>query len=171
MNSDSVTNVWLKRNPLTFAAADDISRLITYTPHLRTLDLDQTELGDAGVTDLFDRLARDGKPVSLRHIYLNATGIGKIGAKALARYLASSHCELEALYMSNNPLGNAGVAALAAGLKSNKSLTRLTLASVGMSDHGIIAICDALAQHPKLIALDIGQSYSTEDLESRYELR
>ena len=167
VNSSSVTNVWLKRNPLGPAAADDVFRLITQTPNLRTLDLDQTELGDAGVEDLFNKLATHDKPVALRHVYLNAIGIGAKGAVAIAQYLASPHCALDALYMTNNPLGNAGVAALAIGVKSNTSLTRLTLASVGVSDEGIIALCGALEQHPKLITLDIGQSYATEDLDSR----
>jgi hypothetical protein len=64
-------------------------------------------------------------------IYLNAVGIGSNGATAIAKFLASPHCTLDALYMSNNPMGDIGVTALAAGLKSNKSLTRLTLTSTG----------------------------------------
>ena len=167
VNSARVTNIWLKRNPLSSAAADDVLRLITQTPNLRTLDLDQTEFGDAGVTSLFQGLALHGKPVALRHIYLNATGIGEKGAAAIAQYLGSPHCKLDAVYVSNNPLGNAGVAALAAGLKENKSLTRLTLASVGVSDDGIIALCNGLKQHPKVVTLDVGQSFTTEDLDSR----
>ena len=166
--STSVTNIWLKRNPLGPAAAEDLFRLITETPNLRTLDLDQIELGDVGVEKLFNALAEHKKPVALRHIYLNASGIGCNGATAIAKYLASQHCALEAIYTTNNPLGNDGVSALAAGVKKNKSLTRLTLASVGLSDNGIIDLCDALERHPKLMALDIGQSYSTVDLDSRY---
>lgn len=39
VKSPAITNVWLKRNPLGSAAADDVFRLITQTPNLRTLDL------------------------------------------------------------------------------------------------------------------------------------
>jgi hypothetical protein len=57
VKSVSVTNIWLKRNPLTHAATDDLFRLSTQCANLRTLDLAQTELGDAGITDLFSKLA------------------------------------------------------------------------------------------------------------------
>ncbi|KAF2174518.1 RNI-like protein [Zopfia rhizophila CBS 207.26] len=170
VRSTSVTNIWLKRNPLLPSAADDVFRLITQTKNLRTLDLDQTELGDAGVAELFSKLARcqPQEPLALRHIYLNAVGIGVKAAGAIASYLSSPHCTLDSLYTTNNPLGSAGVAALAAGLKQNKTLTRLTLASVGMGDDGAIALCDALQEHPMMATLDIGQSYSTQDLGMRY---
>lgn len=167
VKSTSVTNIWLKRNPLGPKSADDVFGLITTAANLRTLDLDQTELGDAGVAKIFTALAHHERPVALRHIYLNAVGIGNDGAEAIAKYLASPHCALDALYATNNPLGNNGVTALAAGLKQNKSLSRLTLASVGVSDDGVIALCDALEHHPRLVTLDIGQSYATEDLGSR----
>jgi beta-lactamase superfamily II metal-dependent hydrolase len=64
-------------------------------------------------------------------------------------------------------MGNAGVAALASGLKQNKSLSRLGLASVGVSDDGTIALCQALQNHAKLTMLDVGQAYATEDLNAR----
>lgn len=48
VKSSTITNVWLKRNPLGVDAVKDVFRLITETRNLRTLDLDQTELGDTG---------------------------------------------------------------------------------------------------------------------------
>jgi len=170
VKSTSVTNIWLKRNPLMPAAADDLFRLITQTSNLRTLDLDQTELGDVGVAELFGKLAQHvpKKPLALRHIYLNAVGIGQKGATAIADFLASPHCTLDAIYGTNNPLGNNGASALAAGLKKNKSLTRLTLGSTGMGDDGAIALCVALEDHPTMAVLDLSQHFSTPDLGSRY---
>lgn len=169
VQSTSVTNIWLKRNPLMPAAADHLFRLITQTTNLRTLDLDQTELGDTGVAELFDKLAQHvpAKPVSLRHIYLNAVGIGVKAATAIGAYLASPYCTLDALYATNNPMGSAGVTALAAGLKKNKTLSRLTLASVGLTDEGAIALCEALYDHPNVATLDMGQHFATQDLGSR----
>ncbi|KAF2108020.1 hypothetical protein BDV96DRAFT_588101 [Lophiotrema nucula] len=168
VKSTSVTNIWLKRNPLLAASAKDAFRLITEAANLRTLDLDQTELGDEGVAELFSRLAKHEELVPLKHIYLNAIGIGVKGATAISEYLASPYCGLDSLYASGNPMGSAGVQALAAGLKKNKSLSRLTLASTGMSDDGAIALCEALYEHPNLTTLDIGQGYATEDLGMRY---
>lgn len=170
IRSSAVTNIWLKRNPLKASAAHDVYRLITETPNLRTLDLDQTELGDLGVEELFSKLAAhpSERPLALRHIYLNACGVGVKAASAIAEYLSNPLCTITSLYLTNNPLGSSGVIALAAGLKENKTLTRLTLASVGMDDRGATALCSALSDHPTLFMLDIGHSYATEDLGMRY---
>ncbi|KAF2795058.1 RNI-like protein [Melanomma pulvis-pyrius CBS 109.77] len=170
VRSTSVTNIWLKRNPLGPTSAADVFKLISQTPHLRTLDLDQTELGDAGVAELFSRLASHytETPLPLRHLYLNGVGIGVKAATAIGKYLATAHCALHSLYLTNNPIGSDGITALAEGLKQNKSLARLTLASVGMSDDGAVSLCEALYDHANIVALDIGQSLATLDLGSRY---
>ena len=54
--ADNITNIWLRRNPLGPEYAYMLSILIKNSPKLRTLDLDQTELGDRGVADLFGAL-------------------------------------------------------------------------------------------------------------------
>ena len=54
--ADNITNIWLRRNPLGPESAYMLSILIKNSPKLRTLDLDQTELGDRGVADLFGAL-------------------------------------------------------------------------------------------------------------------
>ena len=169
VKSPVVTNVWLKRNPLGRGAAGDVFRLITQTPHLRTLDLDQTELGDSGVAELFDLLVNHvpSKRLALRHVYMNACGIGENACKAIAQYLQSQHCTIESLYLSNNPIGNA-VTHLATGLKSNKSLKRLVLQSCGLKDNGVIALAKLLNGNEQLTALDVGQAYATEDLGMRF---
>ncbi|KAF2816655.1 RNI-like protein [Mytilinidion resinicola] len=168
--STTVTNIWLKRNPLMASSAMNVYRLITETKNLRTLDLDQTELGDAGVAELFSALAthKSETPLALRHIYLNMNGISVRGATAIAEYLSSPSCTITSLYLTNNPLGSAGVVALSNGLKENKTLTRLTLASVGMGDQAATALCSSLVGHPTLTTLEIGHSYATEDLGMRY---
>ncbi|KAF2729739.1 RNI-like protein, partial [Polyplosphaeria fusca] len=168
VKSPAVTNIWLKRNPLKAVAANDVFRLITETPNLRTLDLDQTNLGDEGVAVLFSKLAQHHKPLPLRHIYLNAIGISLAGATSIASYLASPHCTLTSLYASNNPLGNPGATALARGLAHNTSLTRLLLSSTGLTSPGTTALCNTLSTHPALTTLDLSQSYATQDLASRY---
>jgi len=169
--SSSVTNIWLKRNPLGPSAAYDVFRLITQAPNLRTLDLDQTSLGDAGVASLFSSLAdrKSNMPLALQHIYLNGAGIGQDGAKAIARYLSTDSCTLVSLYASNNPLGDKGAKALAVGLSSNKSLQRLALSSVGLKDHGVCELLTSLQKHPSLRLLDLGQSFATDDLGMRYK--
>ncbi|THU99106.1 RNI-like protein [Dendrothele bispora CBS 962.96] len=172
IKSPSLVNVWLKRNPLGSSAAHDVFRLITRTPRLRTLDLDQTALGDAGVALLFNLLADhkpdSNSPLALSHIYLNGTGIGENGAKAIARYLATDLCTLVSLYANNNPLGDRGATALATALSRNKSLQRLALSSNGLKDHGACILLTSLEGHSGLRMLDLGQSYATQDLGMRY---
>jgi NLR family CARD domain-containing protein 3 len=107
VDSPSVANILLKRNPLGPDAVADLGRLIVHTPNLRTLDLDQTSLGDAGVAKLFQFLTEHHlSPIGLRNLYLNATGAGPATAKALGSYLASPNCTITSLYMSCNPIGS-----------------------------------------------------------------
>ncbi|OJJ35723.1 hypothetical protein ASPWEDRAFT_110735 [Aspergillus wentii DTO 134E9] len=170
VKSTAVTNLWLKRNPLGPGSTDSIFRLIANTPNLRTLDLDQTELGDAGVVALFNKLATYSPsiPLSLKAIYLSGVGISIAACEAMASYLASPHCGLTSLYMSNNPIGDAGARALAAGLQHNRSIQRLCLQSIGLTGTGARVLISSLHNHPTIQTLDIGQSYSTEDLGVRF---
>ncbi|KAI9147707.1 Protein NLRC3 [Paramyrothecium foliicola] len=172
VTSPAVTNVWLKRNPLGPGAAHDIFRLITGTKNLRTLDLDQTELGNRGAADLFNELAAytgpEGSKLPLRNIYLNGNGISTEAAAAIGSFLRSPHCGLTSLYMSMNPLGNEGAQALALALQEAPHLTRLSLQSVGVSTEGAVALCEALVAHPNLRMLDLGQAYATADLKQAY---
>ncbi|TDZ34969.1 NLR family CARD domain-containing protein 3 [Colletotrichum spinosum] len=168
VKSDAVTNIWLKRNPLGPTAVADVFRLITETKNLRTLDLDQTELGDAGLAELFSRLAAfsndSGRKLPLQHVYLNGDGISVKAAESLSAFLASPVCNVTSLYLSCNPLGDAGMQALADGIRHAPQLTRLSLQSVGVSTTGAIAICQAVAAHAAIRFLDLGQAYATTDL-------
>ncbi|KAL8950731.1 MAG: hypothetical protein Q9222_003250 [Ikaeria aurantiellina] len=169
IKSSKVTNIWLKRNPLGPSSAQTIFRIITSMPRLRTLDLDQIELGDKGVIALFDLLARaPHSKLPLRHIYLNANGVGYEASWALGDYLGSKHCLLESLYISNNPIGHHGAVKIANGLYKNKSLMRLSMRSCGINTEGGEKILFALLRHPSIMTLDLGQSYATKDLGSRY---
>ncbi|KAF2404967.1 RNI-like protein [Trichodelitschia bisporula] len=168
VGSPVVTNIWLKRNPLGPGSANDLFRIITQVPHLRTLDLDQTELGDVGVDALFSKLAEYDADLPLENIYLNGCGIGLNGASAISRYLASEYCNLKSLYMSNNPVGSPGGAALARGLLKNTLLERLSLSSTGLTDDGMVEIVTSLTCSKTLRVLDVGQSFATEDLGQAY---
>ncbi|KAL8920498.1 MAG: hypothetical protein Q9208_006248 [Pyrenodesmia sp. 3 TL-2023] len=170
-SSLTVSNIWLKRNPLGPSSVPTLFRLITEAPYLRTLDLDQTELSDAGVAELFDSLADiDSVYLPLRHLYLNATGISLKACQSIARYLATGNCQLQSLYISNNPMGDQAAMALAKGLQYNKSLLRLFVRSCGLKSVGAIAIMDAATSHPVIMTLQLGYNYSTEDLGARYNI-
>ncbi|KAH7029225.1 uncharacterized protein B0I36DRAFT_325297 [Microdochium trichocladiopsis] len=173
VKSTSVTNIWLKRNPLGAGSAKDLARLITQCQNLRTLDLDQTELGDGGAAELFGLLAgyqpEEGEALSLCNLYLNGIGISTRAAAALGKFLASPAGALvESIYMSCNPLGDAGAVALAEYLPRAKSLKRLVIQSIGLGADGAIALCTALGRHQSLSVLDLGQAYATADLGAGY---
>ncbi|KAI9713493.1 MAG: hypothetical protein M1820_000875 [Bogoriella megaspora] len=170
VTSEKVNNIWLKRNPLGPWSAHEVFRLITKTKNLRTLDLDHTELGDAGVAQLFKELAAHcaTDDIPLRNLYLAANGISTSAAGEISAFLASPHCQLEALYLSYNPLGDAGATALASQLDKNVSLKRLSLQSCGLKDAGLKLIFSSLSHHPKLRTLDVGTGYATIDLDARF---
>jgi NLR family CARD domain-containing protein 3 len=172
INSSVCHSIWLKRNAFTSAAADDMGRMIIRMSGLKTLDLEQTQLGDAGAARLFNLLSAhitsNGHPLSLETIYLNADGISFKGCTAVARYLKLSNCALSNLFMACNPIGDKGAYALAGGLITNNSLLRLSLKSCGLKTAGATALFSALRNHPKLSVLDVGHAYTTEDLSVRY---
>ncbi|KAJ7656603.1 hypothetical protein B0H17DRAFT_360349 [Mycena rosella] len=159
VKSPRMTNVWLKRNPLTPDSADNVVRLITQTPNLRTLDLENTELGDEGVARIMADIT--GKDVALRNLYLNANGIGEKASIAIAGYLAHPACKLKSLYLASNPIGDAGALPMADALKYNQSLLRLSMCSTGLTSKGVSALCTALSTHPCIISADFASSLTT----------
>lgn len=164
--SEVLEQLWLKRNPLGQESVDGLLAVIATAKQLQILDIETCELGDEGIAHLFTSLA--DKSNSLETIYINGNGIGAAGSAAIARFLASSTCRLRHLMMSSNPLGDAGAMNLACGIARNKTLEVLTVASCGMSSHGVSAICNALAHHPKIRHLDLASRFTTGDLGQRY---
>ena len=165
ISSTSITNVWLKRNPLGPSSVSNIATLITQTKNLRTLDLENTELGDDGVARLFTLLK--GQPLALQNVFLNANGVGAKGATAIAACLDAGWAPTS-LLLAANPIGDAGAAPLARALHANRSLVRLGLQSTGLTSVGIAAVCDALAPHPRLASLVLSPPQTTAVHGQRY---
>ncbi|KAF9207745.1 hypothetical protein BGZ49_010646 [Haplosporangium sp. Z 27] len=161
ITSPTITNLWFKRNPFGPNSSSLLAELVLQTKHLRTLDLETTELGNEGTQRFIDTIC--GHTTSLRHLYLNANGIGQSACASLAKYLADAHCALESLFMSTNPIGDAGMYLLAPGIAKNKSLKRLMCASAGLTSRGVQYLASALSHedHP-LITLDLGASQTTK---------
>ncbi|KAF9343337.1 hypothetical protein BGX26_005896 [Mortierella sp. AD094] len=161
ITSSTITNLWFKRNPFGPNSASLLAELVLQTKHLRTLDLETTELGDEGTQRFIDDIC--GHTTSLRHLYLNANGIGQSACASLAKYLADPYCGLESLFMSTNPIGDAGMHLLAPGVAKNKTLKRLMCASAGLTSRGVHYLASSLSHedHP-LISLDLGASQTTK---------
>lgn len=69
--ADNLTNIWLRRNPLGPESAYMLSILIKNSLKLRTLDLEQTKLGDHGSADLFGALL----PLQTRNVVESKTPV------------------------------------------------------------------------------------------------
>ncbi|KAF3921174.1 hypothetical protein ABW21_db0202321 [Orbilia brochopaga] len=174
--SPVIENLWLKRNPLGPDSDTALFKLLSRLPRLRTVDLDQTDLGDGCLARLFEKLCdhySDFLPVAppspLETLYLNGVGILPAGdtpsaISYISTFLSQQTCQLKSLYLANNLLGDSGLISLAAGLSKNRSLERLSLLSVGATSVGFTALFDALSTHPAIRTLDASQSYSTIDL-------
>ncbi|KAJ7161842.1 hypothetical protein C8R43DRAFT_991578 [Mycena crocata] len=166
VKSPRITNVWLKRNPLTPDSVDNLIRLITQTPNLRTLDIENTELGDDGVARMMAAIT--GKELPLRNLYLNADGVGAKAAREIAAFLAHPACKIESLYLGTNPIGDAGALPMAEALKNNTSLMRLSMCSTGLTSTGVSVLCTALATHPRITSIDFSSSLTTRVHEQRF---
>lgn len=174
VKSRSVSGVFLKGNPLGSDAVPELLRLVTTTENLRVLDLDETRLGDGGVTRLFEGLAAhlaSGSMLPLEAIYLNGNGISTSAAAAISRFLALQGQQgapnLHSLYLSYNPLGNAGAEALSEALPICR-LRRLTLQSTGLGTRGAIALANSLHNNPTLRVLDLSQGAATARLKQAF---
>lgn len=164
--SEVLEQLWLKRNPLGPTCVDGLLKVITTAKKLQILDIDTCEIGDEGLVHLFTRLAE--LPNTLETIYTNSNGAGPDASAAIAKFLASPNCRLKYLMMSSNPLGDAGAVNLASGLSVNTTLEVLTVASCGLSSHGVSAICQALTCHPRIRHLDLASRFTTGDLGQRF---
>lgn len=167
VNSTSINNLWFKRNPFGPDSALLLAELVAQIPTLRTLDLENTELGDVGTGSFIDAIT--GKAFARRHLYLNANGIGENACSSLGRYLADPHCALESLFLSTNPIGDAGMALLVPGITKNKKLRRLTLASTGLTSKGVSALATSIVNGDlPLHTLDLGASMTTKAHDQRF---
>jgi Ran GTPase-activating protein (RanGAP) involved in mRNA processing and transport len=167
VQSTSISNIWLKRNPLGPDSATLLSELVLQTENLRTLDLETTELGDAGTCKFIDGIC--DKKSSLKHLYLNANGIGRNGCASLGNYLADPNCILESLFISTNPLGDAGLKLLGPGFKSNKTLKRIMLGSTGLTSGGVIELANALVDsNAPIQTVELGPSQTTKAHSQRF---
>lgn len=159
VESPVITNVWLKRNPLGVDSVPALVKLITNSPQLRTLDLHNTELGDEGVQLLMDELSESSVSISLKNLYLNANGIGVDGMAAIVRFLESPRCQLEALFISANPIGDEGIVQFTPRTFHNcPSLQILSAQSCGLTSRGIKLLAYSITVSKNIKTLHLGLS-------------
>ncbi|MFD7733552.1 ribonuclease inhibitor [Kitasatospora phosalacinea] len=139
----TVRALWLKRNPLGIRAGQAAAELVAAAAQLRTLDLVQTGLDPAGLTELADALLAGGR--HFERLYLGGNPLGPAGAEPLARLIAAGAAD--ELYASAAALGDAGARTLAAALRTAPYgvLRRLSLASSGLGPDAAAELTAAAA--------------------------
>ncbi|XP_078504508.1 ribonuclease inhibitor-like [Lissotriton helveticus] len=171
----------LHRSGITGASCAALAAALCSNRSLLELNLSRNDLGDAGVTLICDAFKH--RDTRLQRINLSQCGITGDSCAALAAVLRSNRSLLE-LYLGGNVLGVAGAsllcdalkhpdtrlqkislcgceitgascAALAAALRSSRSLLELDLHVNALGDTGVTLIFDAL-KHPDTRLQKIG---------------
>ena len=126
-------------------AADTLPLLASFLPlcrHLHTLVLDGNTLTDLQVSDL---LGEDSRLVHLSLRFCCLTDIEAAGLADALGISSGSNASLVTLDLSNNRIGDVGMAALARSLFFNRSLLVLNLASNRLGDDGARRLAEALS--------------------------
>lgn len=158
-------SLWLKRNPLTAAAAVPLCRLLHENTTIELLDLQNTAFGDAGVETLMSCLS---ETTGLKTLYLDANALGVRSAFAIASYfnalVDSAKSGLTRLWLSMNRFEDPGVEIILHSLKDYIDLEGLSIGSNGCSATTAQTAYICLMDHPKLVFLDLGMYKATADL-------
>jgi len=128
----TVTGLWLKRNPIGDAGVAAIARALRTNTSVRTLDLFNTAVTEAGLGHLADALATRPRPVE--RLYLGGNGLGPSAAPVLARLV---RCGVIDLSLSVNHLGDSGLVALASALDRLDRPVGLGAGGNGLSPAGV----------------------------------
>lgn len=114
--------------------------------HIRSLRLWRAGCGDAGVAAVAEVLRNGKTDVPLTQVEFMDCGVGPEGAAALGQALMlGANSTLEVLRLDLNPgIGDAGVAQLCRGLRTNRSLKRLTLGYCNVGPDGAAALASVL---------------------------
>jgi hypothetical protein len=159
--SDSVRALWLKRNPVGITGAGHLAAMLRVNQSLRTLDLVNSGIGNAGLALLVDALNERAKPLMRLHVGGNGTDVE--GGVLLARLLAGPGCPA-VLTVAVSRLGDAGATALAAGLPAARALRQLGLPSGGIGPAGMMALLVGAREGGVLEWLDLSVAASTRAL-------
>ena len=126
-------------------------------PSVTALRLSAQDIGDAGGVALAHALAACATVTS---VDLAGNALGEASLVALGAALGASSSALANLSLSGNSVAptDAGIAALAAGMRASRALRSLGLANCQLSDAQAVVLFDALADAAALTSLDVGSN-------------
>ena len=135
---------------------------------LTELDLGRNELGDEGATSLASAMAKNA---SLLTLFLGGNGIRATGAASLASALQRNGTLLK-LELGSNEIGDKGAQAFAETLsKHNMTLQDLGVGFNGIADHGADALASALKTNPTLTSLSVQVGFKAKGAAGNASLR
>jgi hypothetical protein len=152
---DALTSLDVRDNELTAAAMDAIDK--SKLGMIEELMLSRNPLGDAGGRSI----ANGKKFTNTRILWMDRTKLGSDGVKSLLGKTSKLAGPNE-LNLSENPIGDDGVEALAASERC-ESLSALYLTKTGMGDRGAKALA-ASTHLSKLERLDISGNAVSGDV-------
>eukprot|EP00047_Mylnosiga_fluctuans_P018944 m.76748 g.76748 ORF g.76748 m.76748 type:complete len:254 (-) comp7891_c0_seq2:17-778(-) len=126
---------------------------------LELLFLDHNPLGDEGATMLADWLATSP---ALQSLQLRDCNITVAGLAALLAGVCASPSRLEALCLSDNPLGDEGAAMLSDWLATSPPLQTLWLSCCGITDAGADRLLAAIRVNDLLTKLHLRNLLSVD---------
>lgn len=124
--SSSITNLVLKFCPMTDSNAVHLKDLLSRSKTLASFQLFLCEIKEEQLRDITEGI--QASP-GIKFFSLWGTNIGDKGASVLAEALQHPHCPLERLDARNAHIGDEGMAAIAAAVKSNHKVKELKLES------------------------------------------
>jgi Ran GTPase-activating protein (RanGAP) involved in mRNA processing and transport len=160
-DNTTVTGLWLKRNPIGPGGARAVASMLRRNRTLRTLDLVNTNPGPEGISAILSALIEENR--TLERLFLGGNQLGMEEARRLGDLLRAAP-NLQGLFLNVNHLQDGGIEMLAAGLKANRTLRQLGLASNGITAKGGAILFEAIQDHPALVHVDLGFSPSTRVL-------
>jgi len=124
-------------------------------PRVKTLYLEQNELGDADALLVAQALSCHR---ALCFLGMGDNAIGDEGVRAIANAVGHTRAPLTNLGLSNNAVGNAGACLLARALEKNESLEVLDLRGNSIGSDGAARLSEALERAPRLRKLKLGEN-------------
>ena len=148
----AATHVELPRNKISASEAPLFTTALRSTTTLTTLDLGFNDLGDGGVQAIASALA-ENVGCQLRVLDLTYNNFRARGVEALAAYVSSS-LTIQELSLRNNDLGEEACTSLAKILGS-RTLSKLDISGTKLTLQGVQLVADALRTNSSLTSLSL----------------
>ena len=129
-----------------------LGRVVASNPGLTTIDMTDSNIGDAGVAAVAEALMSNHSSVTA--LGLSGNKIGDGGIRHIARLLEPGSA-LASLFLRNNSVGADGARELAAALRSNTCLLKLNLKNNALGEAGARELAGMLAHNTTLTELNV----------------